>query len=49
MTGMGVQFAKWRLGFFVFGLFLSFGIIGHYCVGASADVGELFKIGRAHV
>jgi hypothetical protein len=39
----GARFAKWGLGFFVFGLFLTFGIIGHYCVGASADAGELFK------
>lgn len=39
----GVRFAKWGLGFFVFGLFLTFGVIGHYCVGASADVGELFR------
>jgi hypothetical protein len=39
----GARFAKRGLGFFVFGLFLSFGIIGHYCVGASADVGELFR------
>lgn len=27
----------------MFGLFLTFGIIGHYCVGASADAGELFR------
>jgi hypothetical protein len=40
---LGARFAKWGLGFFVFGLFLTFGIIGHYCVGASADAGELFK------
>ena len=40
---MGARFAKWGLGLFVFGLFLTFGIIGHYCVGASADVGELFR------
>jgi hypothetical protein len=39
----GARFAKFGLGFFVFGLFLTFGVIGHYCVGASADVGELFK------
>jgi hypothetical protein len=39
----GARFTKWGLGFFVFGLFLTFGIIGHYCVGASADAGELFK------
>ena len=40
---IGARFAKWGLGFFVFGLFLTFGIIGHYCVGASADVGEFFR------
>jgi hypothetical protein len=39
----GARFAKWGLGFFIFGLFLTFGVIGHYCVGASADVGELFR------
>ena len=39
---LGARFAKWGLGLFVFGLFLTFGVIGHYCVGASADVGELF-------
>lgn len=39
----GAKFAKWGLAFFVFGLFLTFGVIGHYCVGASADVGELFR------
>ena len=43
MTVLGVRFAKWGLGFFVFGLFLTFGVIGHYCVGASADAGELFR------
>ena len=25
--------AKWGLGFFAFGLFLTFGVIGRYCVG----------------
>jgi hypothetical protein len=40
---MGARFAKWGLGFFVFGVFLTFGVIGHYCAGASADVGELFR------
>jgi hypothetical protein len=39
----GAKFAKWGLGFFVFGVFLTFGVIGHYCVGASADTGELFR------
>lgn len=27
----------------MFGVFLTFGVIGHYCVCASADVGELFR------
>jgi hypothetical protein len=40
--------AKWGLGFFVFGVFLTFGVIGHYCVGASADVGELFRRKQTH-
>ena len=40
---IGARFAKWGLGFFVFGMFLTFGVIGHYCAGASADVGELFR------
>jgi hypothetical protein len=40
---LGARFAKWGLGYFVFGLFLTFGVIGHYCVGASADTGELFR------
>ena len=40
---MGARFAKWGLGLFIFGLLLTFGVIGHYCVGASADVGELFR------
>jgi len=43
MMETGARFAKWGLGFFIFGLFLTFGVIGHYCVGASADAGELFK------
>lgn len=36
------KFAKWGLGLFVFSLFLAFGIIAHYCVGASWPTGELF-------
>ena len=27
-------FAKWGLGLFIFGVFLTFGVIAHYCVGA---------------
>jgi hypothetical protein len=38
----GAKFAKWGLGFFIFGVFLTFGIIGHYCSGARWPTGELF-------
>jgi hypothetical protein len=38
----GARFAKWGLGFFIFGVFLTFGIIGHYCAGARWPTGELF-------
>jgi hypothetical protein len=38
----GPRFAKWGLGLFVFGVFLTFGIIGHYCAGARWPTGELF-------
>ena len=30
----GARFTKWGLGLFLFGVFLTFGIIAHYCVGA---------------
>ena len=30
----GARFTKWGLGLFLFGVFLTFGIIGHYCAGA---------------
>jgi hypothetical protein len=35
MTRMiiGARFAKWGLGLFAFGVFLTFGIIAHYCAG----------------
>jgi hypothetical protein len=39
---MGARFAEWGLGLFIFGVFLSFGIIAHYCVGANWPNGELF-------
>ncbi|MET0483838.1 MAG: hypothetical protein ABWZ27_13160 [Aestuariivirgaceae bacterium] len=39
---IGARFAKWGLGLFIFGVFLSFGIIAHYCVGANWPVGDLF-------
>jgi len=40
---IGSKFVSWGLGLFVFGIFLSFGIIAHYCVGAQWPTGELFK------
>jgi hypothetical protein len=39
---LGARFAKWGLGLFVLGVFLTFGIIAHYCVGARWPTGELF-------
>ena len=39
---IGARFTKWGLGLFIFGVFLVFGIIGHYCVGARWPTGELF-------
>jgi hypothetical protein len=39
---VGIRFAKWGLGFFIFGVFLSFGIIAHYCVGSRWPNGTLF-------
>jgi hypothetical protein len=38
----GADFAKWGLGLFIFGAFLTFGIIAHYCSGARWPTGELF-------
>jgi hypothetical protein len=38
----GARFIKWGLGYFIFGVFLTFGIIGHYCAGARWPTGELF-------
>jgi hypothetical protein len=38
----GARFAKWGLGLFIFGVFLTFGIIAHYCAGARWPNGELF-------
>jgi len=39
----GARFAKWGLGLFIFGVFLTFGIIAHYCAGARWPTGEIFK------
>lgn len=38
----GARFAKWGLGLFIFGVFLTFGIIAHYCVGSRWPNGALF-------
>ena len=38
----GARFTKWGLGLFLFGVFLTFGIIAHYCVGARWPTGDLF-------
>src|SRR5215468_9494910 len=39
----GARFTKWGLGLFIFGVFLTFGIIAHYCGGARWPTGEVFK------
>jgi|SRR5579871_3903890 len=39
---IGARFAKWGLGLFIFGVFLTFGIIAHYCAGARWPNGEVF-------
>jgi len=42
LISLGARFAKWGFGFFLFGIFLVFGIIGHYCVGANHPTGHQF-------
>src|SRR6516225_2176300 len=39
---LGARFAKWGLGLFIFGVFLTFGIIAHYCGGSRWPNGALF-------
>src|ERR1700742_625881 len=39
---IGTRFAKWGLGLFAFGVFLTFGIIAHYCAGSRWPNGQLF-------
>lgn len=39
---LGAQFAKWGLGFFLFGVLISLGIVAHYCVGARWPTGAVF-------
>src|SRR5262245_16478 len=41
-TAMGARFVKWGLCLFIFGVFLTFGIIAHYCAGARWPTGVLF-------
>jgi hypothetical protein len=38
----GIRFAKWELGLFIFGVFITLGIVAHYCVGSRWPNGELF-------
>jgi len=39
---LGARFTKWGLGLFIFGVFLGFGPIAHYCVGANHPTGDMF-------
>jgi hypothetical protein len=39
---IGARFTKWGLGLFIFGVFLTFGIIAHYCAGARWPNGAVF-------
>jgi len=39
---LGARFTKWGLGLFIFGVFLTFGIIAHYCSGSRWPNGALF-------
>lgn len=36
----GARFVKWGHGLFLFGIFVTFGIVAHYCVGARWPTGE---------
>jgi hypothetical protein len=37
---IGARFTKWGLGLFLFGVFLTFGMVAHYCHGAQWPTGE---------
>ena len=39
---LGARFVKWGLGLFIFGVFLTYGPIGHYLIGAAHPTGEQF-------
>jgi hypothetical protein len=41
-VSIGVRFIRWGLGLLVFGIFIGFGIIGHYVIGANHETGEMF-------
>ena len=38
----GARLIKWGLGLFIFGVFLTFGIVAHHCAGARWPTGEVF-------
>src|SRR5262245_28356832 len=42
---LGARFTKWGLGLFIFGVFLTFGIIAHYCGGARWPTGRTLRFG----
>jgi hypothetical protein len=39
---LGLRLTKWGVGLFIFGIFLTFGIVAHYCVGARWPTGAVF-------
>lgn len=39
---IGVKFIHWGLGLLIFGIFIGFGIIGHYLIGAQYNTGHMF-------
>jgi hypothetical protein len=39
---LGARFTKWGLGLFTFGVFLTFGVIAHYCAGSRWPNGTVF-------
>lgn len=41
---LGARFAKRGLGLFLFGVFATFGIVGHCCVGVSWPTGVLLTV-----
>jgi hypothetical protein len=39
---IGVKFIRWGIGLLVFGIFIGFGIIGHYLIGGQYMTGQMF-------